>query len=57
MRSKWLLVAILVILSGYVIPYTLLSDRPFLPAIFWGVATLLVALFTYLHARGWRKWR
>lgn len=55
MRLGWLLIAILLILSGYIIPYFVLSSGPFLSAIFWAVTTLLVAIFTYLYVRGWKE--
>ena len=55
LEFKWLWVAIFLILLGYIIPYTALSNRPFLPALFWALLTLLVALSTYLHVRRWRK--
>lgn len=55
MRFGWLFIAVLLILSGYIIPYTVLSGQPFLPALFWAITTLLVALFTYLHVRGWKR--
>lgn len=57
MGFGWLIIAILLILSGYIVPYFILSGRPFLPAIFWALTTLLIALFTYLYVRGWKEWR
>ena len=55
MKYRWLFLSILLILSGYLIPYTVLANTSFLPAIFWIVITLLIAFSIFLYTRGWGR--